>query len=509
MILDNADDPNVFFHVHEGRWKTNADVSTSFAISLSAFLPQTQNGSILVTSRSGDAGSRLTGSDRDIIAVDPMDEGQALRLFSRKVHGEFDNGDARRLLQALDYMPLAISQAAAYINQRAPLITVTKYLERFHKSERNKARLLDTDLGDLRRDESAVHSISMTWQISFEYIRQQRPSAARLLSFMSLFDRQGIPASLLHHHYEDDSSELDANHRDDRNVEDDNEMKFEDDVCTLRNYFLIRTRDAAGRLFEMHRLVQLSTRRWLELHGNLERWKEKYILNMSETFPTGHYENWTTYQALFPHAQELLAFQPAPNKCIIYRAAVLTNAGWYARAKGDYLTAEEMTRQALEGREKVLGVEHPDTLASVSNLASVLQFQGKYEAAEEMSRRALEGHEKVLGVEHPETLISVGNLASVLQSQGKYEAAEEMNRRALKGREKVLGMEHPDTLISAYNLAYLFHHQQRYDDASVLYLRASTGLSKTLGPDHPRTRACSWNHSSMIREMENQGRDIR
>jgi len=82
-----------------------------------------------------------------------------------------------------------------------------------------------------------------------------------------------------------------------------------------------------------------------------------------------------------------------------------------------------MHRRALKGK-KVLGVEHPDTLTSVSNLASLLQHQGKYEAAEEMNRRALEGYEKVLGAEHPHTLISVNNLASVLRDQGKYEDAK-------------------------------------------------------------------------------------
>jgi tetratricopeptide (TPR) repeat protein len=77
--------------------------------------------------------------------------------------------------------------------------------------------------------------------------------------------------------------------------------------------------------------------------------------------------------------------------------------------------------------------------------ASVLGMQGKYEAAEGMSRRALEGGEKVLGVEHPNTLTSVNNLAIVLRDQGKYKAAEEMNRRALEAWEKVLGVEHPNT----------------------------------------------------------------
>jgi hypothetical protein len=44
-----------------------------------------------------------------------------------------------------------------------------------------------------------------------------------------------------------------------------------------------------------------------------------------------------------------------------------------------------------------LGKEHPDMLASVSNLATILQSQGKYEEAESMNQRALEGFEKALG----------------------------------------------------------------------------------------------------------------
>ena len=65
-----------------------------------------------------------------------------------------------------------------------------------------------------------------------------------------------------------------------------------------------------------------------------------------------------------------------------------------------------------------------------------------------MTRRALKGREKVLGSDHPSTLISVHNLASVLQDQGRYDEAEKMNRRGLKGSEKILGPNHPNTLTS-------------------------------------------------------------
>lgn len=61
----------------------------------------------------------------------------------------------------------------------------------------------------------------------------------------------------------------------------------------------------------------------------------------------------------------------------------------------------------VEARAKVLGPEHPHTLAIVNNLGSVLSRLGKYEEAEAMQRRALEGREKALGAEHPDTLVSI------------------------------------------------------------------------------------------------------
>ncbi len=43
----------------------------------------------------------------------------------------------------------------------------------------------------------------------------------------------------------------------------------------------------------------------------------------------------------------------------------------------------------IKAREKVLGPEHPDTLAIVSSLGLVLERQGKYDEADAMHQRAL------------------------------------------------------------------------------------------------------------------------
>jgi tetratricopeptide (TPR) repeat protein len=97
-----------------------------------------------------------------------------------------------------------------------------------------------------------------------------------------------------------------------------------------------------------------------------------------------------------------------------------------------YEEAEEVHRQTLKLREKVLGKEHPSTLSSMSNLALVLRDQGNYKEAEEMHRQTLELKEKVFGKEHPSTLSSMSSLALVLSDRGKYEEAEEMQRQMLE-----------------------------------------------------------------------------
>ncbi|OCK72835.1 hypothetical protein K432DRAFT_411387, partial [Lepidopterella palustris CBS 459.81] len=368
MIVDNADDPSVFYQQGDGSAsKDGSSSSAPPANSLSDFLPQSPNGSILITSRNRELAYKLTEHASDIIKVDPMDQGHALALLQKKLGPDFKEHDAVKLLQTLDYMPLAITQAAAYISQRAPRTTVSSYLQDLLRGDKERARLLKKDVGDSRRDGRASNSIIATWQISFEHIRQNKPSAARLLSLMSLFDRQGIPESLLDHRYQEGD------------VEDD----FEDDIHTLSSYSLIGM-NVDGNVFEMHRLVQFSTKAWLEINSELEKWKEQYIEVLNEAFPVGRYENWKTCLDLFPHAENVLAYRPINETYLKQWSSILFNAAWYADDRGNYSAAEEMNRRALEGYEKALGLEHPSTLASMANLASTYRNQGRWKEAEEL-----------------------------------------------------------------------------------------------------------------------------
>jgi len=67
------------------------------------------------------------------------------------------------------------------------------------------------------------------------------------------------------------------------------------------------------------------------------------------------------------------------------RASVLYRGAWYALNIGQYGVAEKMGQTSLVAREEIQGLDHADTLNSMSNLIGVLRDQGRYEQVEEMN----------------------------------------------------------------------------------------------------------------------------
>jgi len=88
-------------------------------------------------------------------------------------------------------------------------------------------------------------------------------------------------------------------------------------------------------------------------------------------------------------------------------------AGMPHVGQGKLGEAEAIYRQVLEG-EKELGREHQDTLTSASQL-SLMSRQGKYKEAESMHQGALEGREKVLGLEHDKGLCPIPECGRVFK----------------------------------------------------------------------------------------------
>ncbi len=87
----------------------------------------------------------------------------------------------------------------------------------------------------------------------------------------------------------------------------------------------------------------------------------------------------------------------------------------------------------------------------------LLKKQGNLDLAEPFLRRALEGWERDLGRDHPQTLSAVNNVGRLLLEQRRFRLAEPFFRRAVEGRERTLGRDHPDTLQSVNSLSFLLN----------------------------------------------------
>jgi membrane-associated HD superfamily phosphohydrolase len=353
---------------------------------------------------------------------------------------------------------------------------VREHFEDFQKNDRKRTSLLDPEGGQLRRDREAKNSIITTWQISFDYIREIRPSAADLLSLMSFFDRQGVPETVLrnsseqtnswqdqHESEQDESVCVNANNSDDyseKTSQSSGDDEFEDDILALRNYSFI-SMNTDRTTFEKHRLVQLATREEVE---------QQFIKNLDIDLPTGKYENSEKCRTLFPHAQLALAQHPEAKESLLGCASVIYKAACYAWTMGKGLEAEKMSVQSMKIRKKTLGKEHNDTLRSMTMVSHARMVRGQWDAAE-LFVQVMETSKTKLGADHPSTLTSMANLAARYWQQGRWEEAEVLELQVMETRKTKLGVNHPSTLNSMGRLASIYRKRGRWGEAEALELQ--------------------------------------
>ena len=196
LIIDNVDNVSMLGEGPPSAEEGYGSSPISRPLPILASLPQNTNGALLITSRSRTVALELVES-REIIDISPMAPASAKILLEKKLGLLHDEQNSIALAKALDFMPLALVQAAAYISQRAPRYSMRQYLIDFEKDDRKKYHLLAQEGGKLRRGFEAEGSIIVAWHISFERIRQLSPSAADLLSLMSFFDNHSIPEALV------------------------------------------------------------------------------------------------------------------------------------------------------------------------------------------------------------------------------------------------------------------------------------------------------------------------
>jgi tetratricopeptide (TPR) repeat protein len=166
-------------------------------------------------------------------------------------------------------------------------------------------------------------------------------------------------------------------------------------------------------------------------------------------------------------------------------ASTLNNLGILSLVRGNYDAALGYHGRALAIREHALGPRHPEVAQSRGNRGNVRYAKGDPEGALADYRVALEVAQVAFGPEHPDVAMNLNNIGNALDNAGDKTAALEHYARALAIREKVLGPEHPMVAQTLHNIAIVERRLDRFEDARQRLERALAIKEKALGPQHP------------------------
>jgi hypothetical protein len=211
-----------------------------------------------------------------------MDDRESRELLQRSLQNKQlieDTDGVIALLKSLVNLPLAIMQAAAYLNAKG--CTIAEYLRIYKESSDNVIMLLSKDFEDIRRYPGMKNPIATTWPISFEQIRVRDPLAADYMAFISCINEQDIPRDLLPPASEFDKTEA---------------------LGTLKAFGFIKER-LAGASYDMHRLVHTAMQNWLKHNDEWRNWNEKTLKQITNVFPWPEHENRAMWMMYLPHTQ--------------------------------------------------------------------------------------------------------------------------------------------------------------------------------------------------------------
>ena len=476
---------------------------------------------IIITSRNKNWGKMIK-----VITLDVLTEEEAVEFIKKEleVSDESQEKEIRQLAKTLQYFPLALQQAVAYIkhtdeklkNVVKDKFKIIDYLKRY---EQNARKLLNFNFPE-NSNNCYIKTTLITWEVTLEKMKQKEHGrqALEVLETIAYFAPDNIPTKIFLEIAKWDIEEMGSI------------------VELAAQYSMINLEQG---VINIHRLVQQVIRLMLR-----EQQREKDTLKRAiKLLKTPIEEAKTDSTKYFPHAISVWNYisydnnRMVTNEYIKFSSRITYELIIYNRYQEAYKislqtlellknilrmgnisalnTEFDMTlvlgdqsihkifKDVFKLTKRVLGVEHPSTLMTRYNMALVLNNHGKYDEALGIYQSNLAIQERVLGVEHPNTLTTRHNIASLLDNQGKYDEALGIYQSILAIQERVLGVEHPSTLTTRHNMALVLDNQGKYDEALGIYQSNLAIEERVLGVEHPSTLTTRHN---MALVLYNQGK---
>ena len=395
--------------------------------SVAPFVPPAGRGRVLITSRNQ---IWPPGQVLDVPVLDP----QVAAEFLVGRTGDADRRAALELAGELGGLPLALEQAAAYVQGTGD--SLAGYLAAFRQ---RRPQILS-------RGEPIGYpeTVATTWRLAFEDLQRVAPGAGGLLRLLAFCAPEAVPLRLLLHPRPGLAGRLGAEVTPVLAPLMEDPLAAGDAIAALRRYSLV-TPAGAGSV-SVHRLVQAVTVD--QMPAELaSQWRQAAAALIEAAIPddTQLPGAWPVCAALLPHAQAVLD----PTSGGMFRIAQ------YLGSSGSYPAARDLFQGITDARrnDDAYGPEHPRTLAALFKLANYTGEAGDAAGARDQYATLLPIRERVSGPEHPDTLTDRGDFAHWTGEAGDAAGARDRLAALLSVYERVLGPEHWDTLATRSNLA--------------------------------------------------------
>jgi tetratricopeptide (TPR) repeat protein len=473
LIFDNADDPQA----------------------LRRQLPSSGPHHVIITSRRPGWGglaktmemSTWTPEQGADFVMQRLGLGDNIRGDARSDGHASGRADAEALSLALGGLPLALEQAASYIEVNGG--TVAQYLVLWRTAAAELLNKHSTNTG-------YELAVGVTLSLAFKHLS---PAALQLLRLCSFAAPEPLPERFFTEGHAGLPGEL--------GVAAAKPVAWNEVAGELRRYGLLQRRpisrldrawEAGGQTGEgatteleltIHRLTQQVARDQL---AEAKQDSAALLSLLARALPSDR-ENthrWHRLAALLPHAlwlndTDLVLDEPGSESSNERVCLLEAAAGFLLFSLGLYPQACRRMEQALALRREHWGEEHPATLIAMGNLGSALQMTGDFARARPLQEQTLSVHRRVLGEAHPDTLTSMSNFADTLRQLGDLAQAQYLQEAELEIRKQVFGDAHPSTLTCMANLALTLRAQANLGPARALQKQVLAATIRVLGADHP------------------------
>ncbi|RYN15436.1 hypothetical protein AA0115_g13092, partial [Alternaria tenuissima] len=460
LVLDNADDHDILY-------------GTEHAPGIIDYLPESERGMTMFTTRVQELAVSLTRGD--VLELGSMSKPDATNFLEKSLIRKNlteEREAVEGLLDELAFLPLAIAQAAAYLNMNRT--TITKYLRLLRHTEQDTISLISKEFRDQTRYKGSANAVVSTWVVSFSQLRERDAVAADLLAFMSCIEWKAIPQSLL--------PKLQSQGR------------LEEAIGTLCGYSFVSRRegdnasevDGGEEWYDLHRLVHLATRVWVDKYGSTADVMQQALAHIAEVFPSDDFANQAVWRAYMPHALRLL-----DTKTFVEVQSRARLSLWVGRCldfDGRVPEAVRWLEECLRCREG-LDEDDPDRLSSEHELGVSYWANGQIEDAVRLLEHVVKVRDNTLAETHPDRLASQHALSVSYWANGQIEDAVRLLEHVVKVRDNTLAETHPDRLASQHQLGVSYWANGQIEDAVRLLEHVVKVQDTTLAETHPRRLA--------------------